>query len=1153
MPTLATLPRSSWLERTLVLFGSVVLLIGVASLAGRSVYPDVAVLATLGLVGMSATNGISLVLIGVVLLAREAHLRAAGWLALYPVFVGAVGLFNAGGMALIGPASFLLTGFVLAWHARADPSRARIFVEAMTGCLVAAAACSALMGSAVGLPAADRSADAFVLSPVLALALLLTGLSLLLLAWEESLRGKDGPPSWAPMPAVVGGLMLTLMLWTGLRERETAYVNAKTQQAMESFAQTVSFAIGHQQNALERIARNWADLPDAAPQAWAVDGAAHLHESEDLGCVSLALVDANLRTRWIYPAAGNEAAIGFDQGSVPARRDALAASSRGAAPAVSEPTDVAGTRLAGFVIFAPIVRRGQISGWVAAEFLYQRLFREVAETQLKLGESYHLVVSTGGVLVYEGGAPPVAGADEVTLRESYSVFGDRRLLIAVTPAETALARDRRSLPEFALAAGIGLTALLGLSVHLARRALAGQHGAELSNRLLLKENEDRRRIESRLKLSDERLRLALDSTEIGIFEWNVPAAHVFYSSGLWAMFGYEPAQMGATPEAWESLIHPDDLTVFRPRLEAQLAGVATFIDQEYRIRTARSEWRWVYARSKSIAAGAGGRPARIIGTVQDVTARVETEHELRRAKMEADAASRAKSEFLASMSHEIRTPMNGIIGMTSMMMDTEMNPEQRNFTNTIRASSEALLAIVNNILDFSKIESGKMEIERVPFGLGLCLEEALDIFAMQAADKNIDLGYAIAPDVPAWLVGDVTRLWQVIANLINNAIKFTPRGSVGVEVRRTGPATGGRFFLEFTVRDTGIGIPPERMGRLFKAFSQVDSSTTRRFGGTGLGLAICQRLAQLMGGGIRVESAEAVGSAFIFTILTEAAPIPADLNPLPAVPAALRPGGILAVVENRVTLERLRHFFSLWGVPFEAAPDAAAAAAVAARRPMRPAVLLIDTPAEGMAATEGPLASVTSPRLLLVPFGRAAPPRTDGIVCETVAKPLKNLALAQGVVRLFSAKPAATHAVATPERRILADEVPLRVLLAEDNPVNQKVALGLLDRLGYKADLAVNGKQAVAKVEQQPYDLILMDLQMPEMDGLEASRLIRSRLPAARQPKIIALTANAMQGDRELCLAAGMDDYVAKPVKLAEIAAAIRRQFRPSVTPVAGA
>ena len=1152
MPTLATLPRSSWLERTLVLFGSAVLLIGVGSLAGRSVYPDLGGGDSWGFVSLGIADGIALAVIGTVLLAREAHWRGAGWLALYPAGVGALGLMGSLGTAALGPASLLATGLVLAWHVRADSSRARVFVEAMTGCLVAAAAGSALLGSGVGLAAADRGSAAFILAPILALALLLTGLSLLLLAWEEARRGKDGPPSWAPMPAVVGGLMLTLLLWVGMVEREHSYIAAKTQRAAESFAQTLEFAIGRQENALERIARAWADLPESGNPRLAA-ASAQFRESEPLGCVSIAWVDPERRTRWVFPAAGNEAAVGFNQDSVAARQEALAASAASAAPAVSAPTDVNGERQAGFVIYAPVLRRGQLAGWVAAEYLYERLFGEVAQAELKLGADYHLVVATGGEPVYEGGAQPAVTADTFTLNRSEAAFGEHRLQVAVTPGELALAHDRRFLPDFALAAGVGLTALLGLSVHLARRALAGRQLAELSNRMLVKENEDRRRIESRLKLSDERLRLALDSTEIGIFEWNVPAGHVFYSSGLWAMFGYEPAQMGATPDAWESLIHPDDLVHFRPRLDAQLAGVATFIDQEYRIRTARSEWRWVYARSKTIAAGAGGRPARIIGTVQDVTARVETEHELRRAKTEADAASRAKSEFLASMSHEIRTPMNGIIGMTSMMMDTEMSAEQRNFVNTIRASSEALLAIVNNILDFSKIESGKMEIERVPFALGLCLEETLDIFAMQAADKNIDLGYCVAADVPPWIVGDVTRLWQVIANLINNAIKFTGRGQVGVEVRRSGQTSGGRFVLEFTVRDTGIGIPPERMGRLFKAFSQVDSSTTRRFGGTGLGLAICQRLAQLMGGGIRVESVEGAGSAFIFSILTEAAPVPPEAGALPAPPLALRPGGILAVTDNRVTQERLRHLFAAWGVSFELAASAAEGAALAARRPSRPALLLIDQLGDGTAGADAPLAGLLCPRLFLVPFGRTVSPRADGLPADSVVKPLKNLAILQAITRLFSAKPAAARAAAPQERRFMAEEVPLRVLLAEDNPVNQKVALGLLERLGYRADLAANGKQAVAKAEQQPYDLILMDLQMPEMDGLEASRLIRSRLPAARQPKIIALTANAMQGDRELCLAAGMDDYVAKPVKLTEIAAAIRRQFRPAPAPLSEA
>jgi CheY-like chemotaxis protein len=257
----------------------------------------------------------------------------------------------------------------------------------------------------------------------------------------------------------------------------------------------------------------------------------------------------------------------------------------------------------------------------------------------------------------------------------------------------------------------------------------------------------------------------------------------------------------------------------------------------------------------------------------------------------------------------------------------------------------------------------------------------------------------------------------------------------------------------------------------------------------------------------------------------------------------------LAVVENRVTQERLRQLFTAWSTPIEVVATAAEGAALLPRLASRPALLIVDQAGDGVPGTEAPLAGLACPRLVLVPFGRVPPPRGDGLPCESVVKPLKNQAILQAISRLFSAKPAAARAAAPPERRFMADEVPLKVLLAEDNTVNQKVALGLLDRLGYRADLAANGKQAVAKAEQEAYDLILMDLQMPEMDGLEASRLIRSRLPAGRQPKIIALTANAMQGDRELCLAAGMDDYVAKPVKLTEIAAAIRRQFRPVSAP----
>jgi CheY-like chemotaxis protein len=399
--------------------------------------------------------------------------------------------------------------------------------------------------------------------------------------------------------------------------------------------------------------------------------------------------------------------------------------------------------------------------------------------------------------------------------------------------------------------------------------------------------------------------------------------------------------------------------------------------------------------------------------------------------------------------------------------------------------------------------------------------------------------------VPPWILGDVTRLWQVITNLVNNAVKFTAAGSVSVEVQRGAPAAEGRFFLEFTVRDTGIGIPPDRLNRLFKAFSQVDSSTTRKYGGTGLGLAISQRLSLLMGGNIRVESVAGAGSAFIFNILTEAAPLPIDIDYLPPVPEPLRGATVLCVEDHPVTQARLRSIFEKWGVNGVIAEDAEAASILSITLTPAPALVIVDHGMMENPVLSEALARMTGPLLVMVPFGQNLPTTTsENRPFATVTKPLKDAAFMHAVTTLFSVVPEEQEpTIIRSDSHVLAQQFPLRVLLAEDNPVNQKVALGYLERLGYHADLVGNGVQAVAVLERREYDLILMDLQMPEMDGLEASRQIRRRYPADRQPRIIALTANALEGDRELCLAAGMDDYISKPVKLHEIATAIRGLF----------
>jgi CheY-like chemotaxis protein len=348
-------------------------------------------------------------------------------------------------------------------------------------------------------------------------------------------------------------------------------------------------------------------------------------------------------------------------------------------------------------------------------------------------------------------------------------------------------------------------------------------------------------------------------------------------------------------------------------------------------------------------------------------------------------------------------------------------------------------------------------------------------------------------------------------------------------------------MLEFAVRDTGIGIPADRVGRLFKAFSQLDSSTTRKYGGTGLGLAICQRLCELMGGTIRVESTPGTGSEFIFTIQSESAPVVADLD-LPPLPAALRDAGVLCIEPHPVTQARLRALFEKWGAPCTVAANVDAALATAATHPP-PALVLVDGGETGGPSPFPALAKFPCARLVMLPFGQfSAGSPGDGLPFACVSKPLRSTVLTHTISTLLNPA-AATAITAKKPDRLIAVEFPLEVLLAEDNPVNQKVALRFLERLGYRADAVANGLEVIATLENRHYDLVLMDLQMPEMDGIEASRQIRARLPASRQPKIIALTANAMQGDRELCLAAGMDDYIAKPVKMHEIAAAIRRQF----------
>ncbi|QEQ00203.1 response regulator [Thermosynechococcus sp. CL-1] len=687
--------------------------------------------------------------------------------------------------------------------------------------------------------------------------------------------------------------------------------------------------------------------------------------------------------------------------------------------------------------------------------------------------------------------------------------------------------------------------------------------------IIARDRQRKEQLRELLRSSEARFRSVSKMAPVGIFTLDAEGRPTFLNQALLDLLGVNSLE--EAEQQWIERLHPED----RDRVLKAWAGCQRKrvpLNERFRVVQEDGSSRWIRARIIPLQQSRG--KDRFVGTWEDISQMIQQQEFLEQARRAAEEASRAKSEFLATMSHEIRTPMNAIIGLTGLVLDTPLNPQQREFVNTIRLSGDALLAIINDILDFSKIESGKLQLESYPFNLCNCVEEVLDLLASRASDRQVELAAHIEPGIPYEVIGDMGRLRQVLVNLMGNAIKFTQGGNVTLYLKGM-PAPMSQYeFMPcyysywFAIQDTGIGISPTGMARLFQPFMQVDASTTRHYGGTGLGLVICQRLVEHMGGQIWVESKTATdplavggtppanyesipieesGSVFYFTVkfLVNPRAIAKESRGV----GHLENRRVLIVDDNATNRQILALQTKNWKMhPLVA--ESGPKALVLLQQQALPDVAILDLQMpemDGISLARKIRATYTQlPLILLTSLGNTLPESETALFSALISKPVKQSTLYNVFNHLFGQEPTTVSpkpAAALSFEDLKAGLPPLRILIAEDNKVNQMVALRILEKLGYRGDIAANGLEVLDAVQRQPYDVILMDMQMPEMDGITATREVINLFQQLNQPRprIIAMTANAMESDRQLCLDAGMDDYVSKPINLEDLVRALRQ------------
>jgi PAS domain S-box-containing protein len=651
---------------------------------------------------------------------------------------------------------------------------------------------------------------------------------------------------------------------------------------------------------------------------------------------------------------------------------------------------------------------------------------------------------------------------------------------------------------------------------------------------------------TQIKEADARLREVTNNIPVAVFQYFVSAqgqfSILFISHAIETMCGTTPEELRADATGFLRRVHPEDVAAVGKSLTDSHSSGSSWSHDFRMVHKQTQQIVWVHGESQQRGLGAG--KAAWNGYLTDVSAAKGISEELQKAKDEAEAASKAKSDFLANMSHEIRTPMNGVMGMTDLLLDTPLDTEQSEYVNIVKSSADALLRVINDILDFSKIEAGKLQIEHIGFHLGHTVDDTLKALAMRAHSKGLELVCDIAPEVPMALIGDPGRLRQILVNLIGNSLKFTSQGEVVLRITREHDADGA-CKLHMAIMDSGIGIAADKLSSIFEAFSQEDSSITRKYGGTGLGLTICARLVEAMGGRIWVESELGKGSVFHFTVALQEDSSAVDHA---APPVALKGLHVLLVDDNDVNRLVLSRSLEVAGMFVVSVASGAQALEWLAREPAVPCdLVLLDAQMpemDGFTVAERIAAMAKVPSIPMVMLssaglkGDAQRSREVGIL-GYVSKPILRDELHQVVARVLQLDTRAPQALVT-RHSVKEKEASLEVLLVEDHAINQKLAVALLERWGHRVTVAGNGQIALDALAQRTFDVVLMDMMMPVMDGLEATRHIRAR-ETDRHVPIVAMTANAMDADRDRCIEAGMDEYLSKPIKAQELQAMLRR------------